>query len=95
MSDTNNELKNFLWKIGAWDNLTHDQHIKLNDFIKANYIEKSKVLEAIGDDLGEGEGWEWWFSNKARCCPGDDFAYFGTHLKKQVRKSLNLKGKKE
>lgn len=45
--------------------------------------------EVIGDELEEGDGWEWAFGKEAKCCPGDDFAYYGNHIKKLQRQRLS------
>lgn len=44
--------------------------------------------EIIGDKLGEDDGWDHFFSDEARCCPGDDFAYFGNRIKEEQRQRL-------
>ena len=46
-----------------------------------------QVMELIGGDLEESDGWDWAFGDEAKCCPGDDFAYFGNHIKKQLRQA--------
>lgn len=50
-------------------------------------IEQS-ILTIIGDELDEGDGWDWAFGKEAKCCPGDDFAYYGNHIKKLQRQAL-------
>ena len=43
------------------------------------------VLDVIGKELEEGDGWDWAFGDEAKCCPGDDFAYYGNYIKKTQR----------
>ena len=47
---------------------------------------ENKTFQAkLGEDLDEGNGWDWAFGKEAKCCPGDDFAYFGNHLKRREK----------
>ncbi len=53
------------------------------------------LMDVIGDELGEEDGWDWAFSDEAKCCPGDDFAYYGNHIKKLQTAKLNKLFNKE
>lgn len=46
----------------------------------------------IGDPLSEADGWEWNFSEEAKCCPGDDFAFYGNNIKDTIRQRAKERG---
>ena len=49
----------------------------------------------IGPDLDDGDGWDWAFGDEAKCCPGDDFSYFGNHIKAQMRRIIAAEEKED
>lgn len=46
--DKMDELKDLLWKFGVWDDLTHEQHLVIQDLI--NRQVRLQMLELIGED---------------------------------------------
>lgn len=59
---------------------------KLNGEATKQAINAAVLELVVGEDLGEADGWDHWFSEEAKCCPGDDFAYFGNRIKDEQRK---------
>lgn len=68
---------------------------KLVDGVTALILAEQAALldeieqRVIGEKLEEADGWEWAFGDEAQCCPGDDFAYYGNHLKDGQRSILS------
>lgn len=39
----------------------------------------------IGERLTESDGWDKFFTDNDKCCPGDDFADYGNEIKSEQR----------
>lgn len=59
----------------------------------ASKLHEGEVERIIGENLDDSNGWDWAFSKEAQCCPGDDFADFGNHIKAEQRQRAAIKPK--
>lgn len=97
-ADTSLDVKKQLWELFKTMDNPNSGAGTVNHFIDAIAVwhqsQTTALLkrireEVIGEDLDDGDGWAWAFGDAAKCCPGDDFAHFGNHIKKQQRKALD------
>lgn len=48
MTDINQSLEDLLWEFGIWDDLTHEQHIKLSKTVRKLVLAEITALENKG-----------------------------------------------
>ena len=72
-------------------NKRKDQEVAMKDFIQHLLTsDRQRVVEIIKKmKIGEAEGWDYFFSKRGRCCPGDDFSDVYNKALEDIIKSLN------
>jgi hypothetical protein len=84
--------KNFDWTMLNGEEHSFDEtYHYLDKFIQQLLTsDRQRVVEIIKKmKIGEAEGWDYFFSKRGRCCPGDDFSDVYNKALEDIIKSLN------